>query len=329
MLDNIKRRFYSLKQLKYDKPYCNLVKSGERVGYDGYTSSVGKIRAKKLVQIESSFQHGYPIGSDEVFEWFKPNMIYCPAGEFEMGANRKGCGEISQEIIEAPFLLGETEVTQFLYILVMGYNPSVHQKANTSVSKTKQLYQHFDLMHPVENVSWYDAVDFCNRLSDVQGLQKCYTFTNINRLDEGDGTQGRIVSADVSCDFSKSGYRLPTEKEWEYAAKTDEGSNYAGVWQWSNIDQVAWCKEDYDKGSTHPVKIKNPNSWGFYDMIGNVREWCWDKDGADDNEISRRVRGGDYSRNQPTEMIASYLVSEEADGRLATLGFRLCRSLIT
>jgi len=144
---------------------------------------------------------------------------------------------------------------------------------------------------PMHNVSWYDAVEYCNWLSKKHGLQKCY----------------KIAGEKTICNFNKNGYRLPTEAEWEYAArggKKSKGYNYSGS---NNPKAVAWYDET--SGLKGPMKIgtKKPNELGIYDMSGNVWEWCYDfysssyyknspvknpKGGA--MTIQRVIRGGSW-----------------------------------
>jgi sulfatase modifying factor 1 len=117
---------------------------------------------------------------------------------------------------------------------------------------------------PVINVDWYEVVAYCNWLSEKEGLPPCYS------------GKGKVTR----CDFSASGYRLPTEAEWEYAARggtKSQGYIYAGS---DNPDDVAWYSKNSD-GQLHPVGQKQPNELGLYDMSGNLFEWCWDWYGED------------------------------------------------
>ena len=189
------------------------------------------------------------------------------------------------------FYMAETEVTQALYKSVMGENPSMFDG---------------DDSRPVEQVSWYDAVKFCNRLSEKEGLEKCYS-----------GSRDSI-----KCDFSRNGYRLPTESEWEYAAKggdKSKGFKYSGS---DDIVEVAWYRGNSGE-QTHPVKSKKPNELGLYDMFGNVWEWCWD-DSYSASGSSRVGRGGGWCKST-----CGYSVSYRGYYPSATdsdLGFRLARS---
>lgn len=195
----------------------------------------------------------------------------------------------------------KTEVTQGLYKVVTGTNPSMY-KGNDQ--------------RPVEQVSWYDAVAFCNKLSERQGLKPCYSVngsTNAGRW----GTGGKDYrDYDVEVDTSANGWRLPTEAEWLAAA--DDGHTYSGS---DNIDDVAWYGMGLDE---HPQKVgtKAANANGLYDMSGNVREWCWDKDGS-----YRVLRGGSFL-NSAEECAVSGRYRHDPGYRyfLNGRGFRAVRS---
>jgi len=192
----------------------------------------------------------------------------------------------------------KTEVTQGLYCIVnFCENPS-NFKGNDR--------------RPVENVSWYDAVSFCNRLSEMQGLKPCYSVNGRTVLW---GTAGKEYrDYDVEVDTSANGWRLPTEAEWLAAA--DDGHTCSGS---DNIDEVAWYTKNSDG---HPQKVgtKAANAKSLYDMSGNVWEWCWDKDGS-----CRVDRGGSYNSNGNSCSVSSRS-SIKPDSKYSDVGFRVVRN---
>ena len=218
-----------------------------------------------------------------------------------------------------PFLMMETEVTQGQYESVMGENPSkVRQDSGGTDCKRFGVGKNF----PVYCVDWFEAAAYANRLSEKEGLAKCYEVAH------------KSVKWPQKQDCK--GYRLPTEAEWEYAARAGTTLVYAGS---DKPEEVAWFGDDYDKGSTHEVKSqeKKPNAWGLHEMSGNVWEWVWDeyepnKAEPSKNPVgplldgSRRVfRGGSWYDVARFVRVA-YRFRLEPGIRSGSLGFRLVRS---
>ena len=237
----------------------------------------------------------------------RPKMLHLPPGDFRMGSMDSPREQPVRIVhLTREFALSETEVTQAQYQAVMGSNPSQHKDTPDSAQ------------HPVETVSWFDAVQYCNRLSKLEGLTSCYSI------------QGKQVEwPDAAC----SGYRLPTEAEWEYAARADQPYQYAGS---DELDRVAWHNGN-SSNTTHPAAQKDPNAWFLYDMSGNVWEWVWDKYndsylGAETQDPrgpragdNRVLRGGWFGLEAADARVANRSRSGPAD-RGDVAGFRLARS---
>lgn len=204
------------------------------------------------------------------------------------------------------YYIGETEVTQELWKAVMDNNPS------NSTDSPK---------NPVEKVTWFDCINFCNKLTEkMMGKEHCvYT----------------INGKEVTADFSKKGFRLPTEAEWEYAAMGGEKSKYAGCNDESELSSYAWYKANSDN-KPHQVETKQANKFGLFDMSGNVWEWCWDwYDGGTPTEgkdpvgavsgVDRIIRGGSW-RSVVSDCGCSSRLSDYPDVSYNHLGLRLaCR----
>jgi sulfatase modifying factor 1 len=235
------------------------------------------------------------------------NMLYCPKGKFVMGPNN------ILTKIKRPFLLGETEVTQELFEEIMGYNSSGFQELDYPNSSQR----------PVENITWYDAVRFCNKLSEKLGKKPYYNFLEIEY--EHAVLKTNIKSAKVTINPQANGFRLPSEKEWEYAAKAGTNNQFAGTNDVYKLDEIAWFNEN-SNNQTHSVKGRRPNEWGFYDMTGNVWEWGYDLFVSDSNDFRVSCGGGWY--NDPSNLQSAYHYYESPSCRNGYIGFRVASPLV-
>jgi formylglycine-generating enzyme required for sulfatase activity len=173
-------------------------------------------------------------------------MVALSSGTFMMGDAKGEIDEHRHEVTVSPFAIDESEVTQDEYERVMGENPSKVKGGG----------------NPVEQVRWSDAVRYCNERSRLDGLEPAYDLKT------------------WTCRFEANGYRLPTEAEWEYAARAGSETPYSFGKSGSDLKRHAWYEAN-SGGKPKPVQQRRPNAWGLHDMHGNVWEWCNDFYGVD------------------------------------------------
>ncbi|MBW7995837.1 MAG: formylglycine-generating enzyme family protein [Candidatus Glassbacteria bacterium] len=201
----------------------------------------------------------------------------------------------------SPFLISTTEITHAQYRTVMGTNPS-------------RFSGEIDM--PVENVTWFQAADFCNGLSELMRLERCYY-------------------QDYTCDYGKNGFRLPTESEWEYAARGGTTAEYSFGSSESGLSRAGWYISN-SENKPRTVARKQENPYGLFDMHGNVFEWCQDyfdtyncgtqtdPTGPDRMGYYKVVRGGSWA-SQPVELRSAHRGARQPGSATYTVGFRIVR----
>lgn len=222
---------------------------------------------------------------EQISDLINNMMINIPGGDILLNDDRK---KTKWSVNIMPFQLAQYPVTQEIYYSMTHEAPS-----------TFKGYK-----NPVETISWIEAVNFCNLLSQKMGLDECY-YTN--NTDEN-----------VICNWESNGFRLPTEAEWEYACKAGKTDVIYG-----ELENIAWYGENSD-GKTHEVGQKEPNAWQLYDMLGNVWEWCWDIYDQQVYGSYRVFRGGGWS-DPARGCLATNRRRSHPTFKIDDLGLRLAR----
>ena len=189
--------------------------------------------------------------------------------------------------------------TQKMWLEVMENNPSGFKGDN----------------RPVETVSWWEVLEYCNRLSEKYGLESVY---ELSKSSEGilmiKESGGKIVSPDKANFKNTEGFRLPTEVEWEWFASGGQKAIEQGTFNYiysgsNNIDEVAWYYENigkFDDASTQDVGLKNSNQLGLYDCSGNVWEWCYDTIEFDENGDYKNIKNGNFYMYKAFDLSNTY-----------------------
>ena len=243
-------------------------------------------------------------------------FIRLPGGDFTMGSPDDEEGRVADErahpVQLSPFALAEHEVTQAQWKAVMDKNPADCDAGCEDAQ-------------PVQNISWHDAVEFLNKLSELEKLEPCY----------------EIDGKDVTWTRPCTGYRLPTEAEWEYACRTGTQSAYGFGDAEGELAEYAWYRVNA-QGKVQSVGSRMPNRWGLYDIQGNVWEWVWnwhapyaagadtklaDPAGPDRGTGSKSLRGGAFFSGGPWYMRCAHRHSQVPGFRDRTNGLRCARSL--
>lgn len=215
------------------------------------------------------------------------------SSDYKMSIPSRGTNQTQtvEKVAIRPFQIAKYPVTNQVYDLLTG------TEGNNDSNK----------LLPKVNISWYDAIHFCNNISRYFGFAEYYLISDND--------------SEVTCNPDSNGFRLPTDAEWQYACKA--GSD---AYQYSGIDMIAWHKGN-SSSKAHNIGEKKPNEWGLYDMLGNVWEWCRDLYNQETYASYRIFRGGSFAEES---RICGATTRRKSHPTFAIddLGFRLARSIV-
>ncbi len=312
---------------------------GEKKDESEHKFSIWKVTTEPTATTEGTSKRVCDICNFEETKQIIPvpeGFVLVEAGTFKMGSNvgysdNKPVHEVT---ITKPFYIGKYEVTQAEYEVYCSYGSS----------SPSSSYGDGD-NYPAYYVSWYDALVYCNKRSMAEGLTPCYSINDSTDPAVWGDVPTSINSTwnAVECNWNVNGYRLPTEAEWEYAARAGDNTvdslTYSGTSDVNELEKYSWYLYNSDS-TTHEVGKKEANAFGLYDMSGNVWEWCWNwftdsydttteggsnptGPSAGSNRVYRGGSWSDYARNASVSC-RNYDGSPSI--RIYDLGFRVVRA---
>lgn len=301
---------------------------GTKAYYTYYIASVDKLG-------NTSKEVKYRVSVNKTVSNVPEGFVEIPSASIDGTENWTPSSDVfvsGRKLEIASFYMSDHEVTRGEYKAVMGSDPSyasAYDKDGNRLTGDDAVKN-----NPVNNISWYDALVYCNTLSIKENLTPCYSISGSTNPDDWGSVPSSSNSTwnAATCDFTADGYRLPTEAEWEWAARGGENYTYAGS---DDIDEVAWYTSNTNDTGTRDVKTKKKNAYGLYDMSGNVWEWCWDwydwnissgtPDAGPASGSGRCLRGCSWNSSAGRARVASRLVNSPYN-RDDYCGFRLVRN---